>query len=126
MNARFSLVTLMAGVVLLGSHAALAEGDSAQGEKVFKKCAACHSVEAGKNKVGPSLHGVVGSPAGSVEGFKYSDAMKESGLVWDEATLDSFLTKPKDVVPKTRMAFPGLKDEQDRQDVIAYLKQASM
>lgn len=126
MNARFSLVTLMAGVVLLGSHAALAEGDSAQGEKVFKKCAACHSVEAGKNKVGPSLHGVIGSTAGSVEGFKYSDAMKESGLVWDEATLDSFLTKPKDVVPKTRMAFPGLKDEQDRQDVIAYLKQASM
>ena len=126
MNARFSLVTLMAGVVLLGSHAALAEGDSAQGEKVFKKCAACHSIEAGKNKVGPSLHGVVGSPAGSVEGFKYSDAMKESGIVWDEATLDSFLTKPKDVVPKTRMAFPGLKDEEDRQDVIAYLKHESM
>ncbi len=126
MNARFSLVTLMAGVVLLGSHAALAEGDSAKGEKIFKKCAACHSIEAGKNKVGPSLHGVVGRPAGSVEGFKYSDAMKESGIVWDEATLDSFLTKPKDVVPKTRMAFPGLKDEQDRQDVIAYLKQESM
>ncbi len=126
MNARFSLVTLMAGVVLLGSHAAMAEGDSAKGEKIFKKCAACHSVEAGKNKVGPSLHGVVGRPAGSVEGFKYSDGMKESGIVWDEATLDSFLTKPKDVVPKTRMAFPGLKDEQDRQDVIAYLKQESM
>lgn len=126
MNARFSLVTLMAGVVLLGSHAALAEGDSEKGEKVFKKCAACHSIEAGKNKVGPSLHGVVGRPAGSVEGFKYSDAMKESGIVWDEATLDSFLTKPKDVVPKTRMAFPGLKDEEDRQDVIAYLKHESM
>lgn len=126
MNARFSLVTLMAGVVLLGSHAAMAEGDSAKGEKIFKKCAACHSVEAGKNKVGPSLHGVVGRPAGSVEGFKYSDAMKESGIVWDEATLDSFLTKPKDVVPKTRMAFPGLKDEEDRQDVIAYLKHESM
>jgi cytochrome c len=125
MSTRFSLATVIAGVVLFGGHAALAEGDAAAGEKVFRKCKACHSVEAGKNKVGPSLHGVIGRDAGTEEGFKYSDAMKESGIVWDEETLDAYLKKPKELVPGTRMAFPGLKDEQDRLDVIAYLKEAS-
>ncbi|HEX9770788.1 MAG TPA: cytochrome c family protein [Kiloniellales bacterium] len=125
MNTRFSLVPLIAGFFLLGSHAALAEGDAANGEKIFKKCVACHSLEAGKKKVGPSLNGLFGRTAGTVEDFKYSDGMKESGIVWDEETLNTFLTKPKDVVPKTRMAFPGLKDEQDRLDVIAYLKEAT-
>lgn len=125
MSTRFSLATVIAGVVLFGSHAALADGDAAAGEKVFRKCKACHSVEAGKNKVGPSLHGVIGRDAGTEEGFKYSDAMKESGIVWDEETLDAYLKKPKELVPGTRMAFPGLKDEQDRLDVIAYLKEAS-
>lgn len=125
MSTKFSLATLIAGVVLLGSHAALADGDAAAGEKVFRKCKACHSVEAGKNKVGPSLHGVFGRTAGMEEGFKYSDAMKESGIVWDEETLDVYLTKPKDMVPGTRMAFPGLKKEEDRANVIAYLKEAT-
>ena len=125
MSTKFSLATLIAGVVLLGSHAALADGDAAAGEKVFRKCKACHAVEAGKNKVGPSLHGVFGRTAGTEEGFKYSDAMKESGIVWSEETLDVYLTKPKDMVPGTRMAFPGLKDEQDRADIIAYLKEAT-
>jgi cytochrome c2 len=125
MSTKFSLATLIAGVVLLGSHAALADGDAAAGEKVFRKCKACHALEAGKNKVGPSLHGVFGRTAGTEEGFKYSDAMKESGIVWSEETLDVYLTKPKDMVPGTRMAFPGLKDEQDRADIIAYLKEAT-
>jgi len=116
---------LIAGFLLLGSQAALAEGDAAKGEKIYKKCKACHSLEAGKNKVGPSLAGLFGRTAGTDEGFKFSDAMKESGIVWDEATLDSFLEKPKKVVPKTRMAFPGLKKEQDRMDLIAYLKEAT-
>ena len=75
--------------------------------------------------MGPSLHGVFGRTAGTEEGFKYSDAMKESGIVWSEETLDVYLTKPKDMVPGTRMAFPGLKDEQDRADIIAYLKEAT-
>ncbi len=125
MNAKIGIATLVAGFLMLGSQAAVAEGDAANGEKVYKKCKACHSLEAGKNKVGPSLAGIMGRTAGTEEGFKFSDAMKDSGLVWDEATLDSFLAKPKDVVPKTRMAFPGLKNEQDRLDVIAYLKEAA-
>lgn len=121
---------LLAGVaaatlVILVNQPVWAEGDATAGEKVYKKCKACHSLDAGKNKVGPSLHGIVGRPAAQVEGYKYSKALMESGLTWDDATLDKYLAKPKELVPKTKMAFPGLKKEADRQNVIAYLKQAS-
>jgi cytochrome c len=111
---------LIAVVVGNVAHA----GDVAKGEKVFRKCKTCHTVEKdGKNKVGPNLFGVVGRKAGTVEGFKYSSAMAESGLTWDEATLNKFLEKPKDLVNKSKMVFPGLRKEDDRADVIAYLKQ---
>lgn len=97
-----------------------------RGEKVFKKCKACHAVgEGAKNKTGPILTGVVGRPAASVEGFKYSRALRakgEEGLVWDEAALIEFLKKPKAFVPKTKMSFAGLKKEKDREAIIAYLK----
>ena len=121
---------LLAGVaaatlLVLVSQPVWAEGDAAAGEKVYKKCKACHSLEEGKNKVGPSLYGIMGRPAGEVEGYKYSKALKDSGLTWDDATLDKYLEKPKDLVPKTKMAFPGLKKEADRQNVIAYIEQAS-
>ena len=118
---------VQAAVVLaiIAASPALAEGDAAAGEKVYKKCKTCHSLEAGKNKLGPNLAGIFGRQAGSVEGYKYSAAMASSGIVWDEATLDAFVAKPKDVVPKTKMAFAGLKKEVQRQDLIAYLKEAA-
>ena len=115
---------LVAGALALAGQSALAQ-DAAKGEKVYKKCKACHALEAGKKKVGPSLAGIFGRTAGTVEGFKYSKAMAESGIVWDDKTMDEFLAKPKTVVPKTRMAFPGLKKEADRANLIAYLKEAT-
>ena len=93
-----------------------------RGEAVFKRsCALCHSVEPGKNKVGPSLAGVVGRPAGSAPDFSYSSANKASGIVWTKAKLDEYLADPQKVVPGTLMLFPGLKKPEDRQAVIAYL-----
>lgn len=116
---------IAAALITFAAAPALAEGDAAAGKKVYNKCKTCHSLEAGKNKLGPNLAGIIGREAGSVEGFKYSKAMADSGLVWDEATLDAFLAKPKEVVPKSKMAFAGLKKEKQRQDVIAYLKEAA-
>jgi len=103
------------------STGAWAEGDAKAGKKVFKKCKACHTVKAGDNKVGPSLYGIVGAPAGQVEGFKYSKPLAESGLTWDAETLRAFLTKPRDLVPGNKMSFAGLKKDKEIDDLIAYL-----
>ena len=100
------------------------DGDPAKGKQVFAKCQVCHSIEAGVNKIGPSLHGVYGRKAGTLAGYNFTDAMKNSGFTWDEKTLDTYLTNPRKVVPGTRMVFVGLPKEQDRLNVIAYLKQA--
>ena len=104
---------------------AVAAGDAANGETVFKKCMACHAVGDGaKAKVGPVLNGLIGRTAGTVEGFKYSPAMVEAGaggLIWDEATLTTYLKDPKGLVKGTKMALVGLKEDKDIADVIAYL-----
>ncbi|MBV8132749.1 MAG: cytochrome c family protein [Alphaproteobacteria bacterium] len=92
------------------------------GETVFKKnCAICHTVDAGKNKIGPSLAGVVGRKAGSVPGFAYSAANKKSGDTWDAQTLDTYLTDPRKFMPGTKMVFAGLKNPEDRKALIEYL-----
>ena len=104
---------------------ALAQGDAAHGEKVFNQCKACHAVDEAKNKVGPHLVGVFGREAGSVEGFKYSDAMKESGITWNEETIAAYLADPRGYIKGNRMAFAGLKKEEDITDLIAYLKAES-
>lgn len=121
---RLLILTAAAGISLAST--AFAEGDAEKGEKVFKKCKACHAVgEGAKNKVGPMLNGTMDAPAGQNPDFKYSDNLKElaeSGLTWDDETMTAYLTKPKDVVPKGKMSFAGLKKEDDIVNVIAYLR----
>lgn len=118
---------LLAAVVLgVGLSSSAMAGDAALGEKVFKKCKACHVVDQEKHKTGPHLVNVIGRAAGTADGYKkYSKAMKNSGIVWDEETLNGYLEKPKKYLKGTRMAFAGLKKEEDRANVIAYLKQYS-
>jgi cytochrome c len=105
-----------------GASYASFTGDAAKGEKVFAQCKACHVAEAGKNRVGPSLWAVVGRTAGTIPGFTYSKANKDSGVTWSEDVLFTYLEAPQKFMPGTRMAFAGLKKPQDRADVIAYLK----
>lgn len=104
----------------------LAEGDAKKGEKIFRKCKACHAVgEDAKNKVGPILTGIVGKQAGQNPDFKYSKGMieaAEGGLTWDAEALATFLTKPKDLVKGTKMSFAGLRKEKDIENIIAYLE----
>ncbi len=107
---------------LVAAGSAYAAGDAAAGKEVFKKCALCHTTEAGKNKIGPSLAGVMDREAGTAPNFNYSDAMKNFKHKWTSEELDIYLTDPRKLVPGTKMIFPGLKDEKDRQNVIAYLE----
>ena len=123
MNRSKLIATVLAGALALPMAAAAQ--DAAKGEKVFKKCKACHQVgEGAKNKTGPMLNGIVGRAAGTVEGFKYSKVMAdagEEGLVWTVEELDAYLTKPKEYMPGNKMSFVGLKREKDRANVIAYI-----
>lgn len=120
-------VCLAATLVLCAVPAAHADGDAVAGKKVFTKCRACHDADGDKNKVGPNLATVFGRKAGTLESFanKYSKAMieaGEAGLVWDDTALAEYLAAPKAKVPRSSMAFIGLKKDEEIADIIAYLK----
>lgn len=120
-----SLNRFLAGAILALAASTAQAGDAADGEKVFKKCKACHAVgEGAKNKVGPHLNDLFGRTAGTIEGYKYSSAMVsagDGGLVWDAATIRTYLEKPKDMIKGTKMAFAGLRKDADLDNVLAYL-----
>ena len=105
--------------------AAQTEGDPARGLKRFEDCASCHSVAPGENGVGPSLHGIIDRKAASLEDFRYSPAMRNSGLTWTPQTIDTFIADPQKLVPANRMAYAGLTDAADRADLLSYLQQAT-
>ena len=125
MSMRFAAVLLSSALIgsTLASGPANAQ-DAAAGEKVFAQCRACHQVgEAAKNAVGPHLNGLFGRHSGAVEGYTYSAANKNSGITWDEAVFREYIKNPKAKIPNTKMVFAGIPDDQDIDDLIAYLKQ---
>jgi cytochrome c len=119
-------IAALALALSVAGSAAAQDGNAEEGAEVFKKCRACHDLGAGaKNKVGPLLNDIIGRKAGTIEGFAYSDANKAAGakgLEWTEEVMFKYLENPLTFMPGTKMAFAGLKDAQDRKDVIAYLK----
>jgi cytochrome c len=118
---RMAIAGLGALALFSSAHA---DGDAAAGAKVFAQCSACHAVGAGaQNNVGPVLNGVVGRAAGTYPGYRYSSAMRKSGLTWDEPTLMRYLRAPDQIVPGTKMAFAGIANDEDLANVVSYLKQ---
>jgi cytochrome c len=114
---------VVAAGLALALPAVASAQDAENGKMLFTKCAPCHAIGPGaKNKVGPELTGIVGRKAASVEGFTYSDALKGSGITWDDAALHEWIADPKKKVPGTKMLFPGVKDETERDDLLAYIE----
>ncbi len=121
---RFSrLLGQVAVAAVLASPLALAPTDARaqDGARVYNQCKACHSLDAGVNRVGPSLAGIGGRAAGTVDGFRYSDALKDSGITWDADSLSAYLADPRGYIPGNRMAFRGIRDDGQRAAVIEYL-----
>lgn len=118
------LVSAVLSALTIATPTAVLAQDATAGKKLFRRCAACHTVEeSGTNKVGPNLWGIFGSQAGARDtGFNYSKALKDSAIVWDDETISAYIENPRKVVPKTRMSFAGMKKAGQRADVIAYLK----
>ena len=119
---RFPSSTLVLGILLAIAAGPGRAADIEAGKTAFKKCALCHTTEVGKNKIGPSLFGIMGRKSASLENFNYSEAMKKFDHTWDAQTLDTYLADPRGTVPGTKMIFPGIKDKTERDDVIAYLE----
>jgi len=119
---RFPRVILTLNILAVIAASSAEAADVEAGKTAFKKCALCHTTEAGKNKIGPSLFGIVGRKSATLENFNYSEAMKKFDHTWDEGTLDEYLADPRGTVPGTKMIFPGIKDKAERDDVIAYLE----
>ncbi len=117
--------TMALFVTLQLAGAARADGDAARGEARFQDCAPCHKLEAGANNVGPSLHDIFTRKAGELADFRYSPAIKRSGIVWTPETLDKFVTDPQALVPANRMPYAGMASVDDRADLIAYLLKTS-
>jgi cytochrome c len=112
-------------LVVAAASAARADGDAARGEKRFEECATCHSTKEGVNGVGPSLHAVFGRNAASLDDFRYSPAMKRSGITWTPQTLATFIADPQKAVPNNRMPFAGMPDAAERADLVAYLEKTA-
>ena len=113
--------SLALALLLAAMRVAFADGDTARGERRFEECVACHALEKGKESVGPDLHGVFGRKAGEGGGFRYSPALRRSGIVWSEQTIDTFIADPQAVIPGNRMPFAGMPEASARADLIAYL-----
>jgi cytochrome c len=123
---KLSLIVAIPVFLLAVARAATIEGNAARGQRVFNACAACHALEPNKHVTGPSLAGLWGRHAGTVPGFeRYSPALKNSGVVWDDATLEAWITGPESLIPDNAMTFRGIKDAQARADLLAFLKEAT-
>ena len=120
----FAITALVAGSSMPSAAQEMTDEELMnRGNRVFVLCRSCHTLEAdGRHKVGPNLHGMFGSKAGAKDGFRYSDAVLESGIIWSAETLEEWLVKPKDFLPGNKMAFAGVRKESDRDALIAYLK----
>jgi cytochrome c len=116
---------LVLSALFAASGSVYADGDPARGRKLFEECAACHTFERGAQGVGPGLHGVFERKAGEAPEFRYSPAMKKSGITWNAQTLDAFIADPQKEIRGNRMPFSGMPDARDRADLIAYLREAA-
>jgi cytochrome c len=124
MTARVMLGSRLIGALALVAMAgaAQADGDAARGEKKYEECVSCHTTERGVHGLGPSLYGVLDRKAGELADFRYSPALKRSGITWSEQSLDTFIADPQKTVPANRMPYAGMPDAGDRADLIAYLR----
>ncbi len=129
------LLGALTAIMLISGGTAVQADDTAEaevvcdvkkGERVFRKCMTCHVLEPGKKKTGPSLWGIFGRVSGTEEGFNYSKAMKEAEITWTEETISAYIENPRKYIPRNKMAFPGVRKEQERVDLMCFLKENTM